>query len=44
MKVVETRRPTQGILIYAVDNLFNDLKKEDGITVVDGKLGHKVLT
>ena len=43
MKVVVDKKHTQGILIYAVGKLFEELKKE-GLTVVDGALGHKVLT
>ena len=44
MKVVIQKRFTQGILIYAVGKLFEELKKEDGLTVVNSVLGHKVLT
>ena len=44
MKVVIQKRFTQGILIYAVGKLFEELKKKDGLTVVEGALGHKVLT
>jgi hypothetical protein len=43
MEIVVERKFTQGILIYAVDQLFEDLKKEEGITVVNENIGHDLL-
>ena len=40
---VEARRPTQGVLIYAVGKLHKDLSDDSNITVLDSKIEHECL-